>query len=86
MSVQGVTAALLSIEAFGIIETSQPLRESLMALVGVKASFFEAAILMVAPAAKLRPSRSGVAFTLNLPKAWIEVSAPLASASAICEE
>ena len=55
----------------------------MIALAGVKVSFFDAAILMVAPVEGLRPSRSGVAFTLNFPNPGIDVSVPLAAASAI---
>ena len=51
------------------------LRASFSALAGVKASFFDAATLMVAPVPGLRASRSGVSLTLNLPKPGIEVSA-----------
>lgn len=40
---------------------------SLIALPGMKVSFFDSAILIVAPIAALRPSRSGVSLTLNLP-------------------
>ena len=53
------------------------------ALAGEKVSFFEAAILIVAPVEGLRPSRSAVALTLNLPKPFKEISSPLAAASAI---
>ena len=38
----------------------QPFSASLTALPGVNVSFFDAAILIVAPVAGLRPSRSGV--------------------------
>lgn len=49
----------------------------------MKVSFFEAAILIVAPVEGLRPSRVGDSFTLNLPKPAILVSAPLVAASEI---
>ncbi len=49
---------------------------SFSALAGVKASFFAAATLMVAPVDGLRASRAGVSLTLNLPKPGIDVSAP----------
>jgi hypothetical protein len=38
-----------------------------MALAGVKVSFLEAAIAIVAPVDGLRPSRAGLSLTLNLP-------------------
>lgn len=56
----------------------------MIALAGVKVSFFDAAILIVAPVDGLRPSRAGVSFTLNFPKPGKLVSAPLWAASAIC--
>jgi hypothetical protein len=39
-----------------------------------KVSFFDAAILIFSPLAGLRPSRSGVALTLNLPNPGSETS------------
>src|SRR5690606_33598416 len=57
---------------------------SLMALAGKKASLLEAAILMASPVAGLRPLRSALCLTLNLPKPGIDVSAPDWAASAIC--
>ena len=61
----------------------QPFSASLTAFAGVKESFFEAAILIVAPVEGLRPSRAGVSFTLNLPKPGMLVSAPERAASEI---
>ena len=46
-----------------------------------KVSFFDAAILIFSPLAGLRPSRSGVALTLNFPNPGSDTSAPLAAAS-----
>ena len=46
-----------------------------------KVSFFDAAILIFSPFAGLRPSRSGVALTLNFPNPGSDTSAPLAAAS-----
>jgi len=54
-----------------------------MALAGVKVSFLEAAIAIVAPVDGLRPSRAGLSLTLNLPNLGRLVSAPLTAASAI---
>lgn len=54
-----------------------------MALAGVKVSFLEAAIAIVAPVDGLRPSRAGLSLTLNLPNPGRLVSAPLTAASAI---
>lgn len=54
-----------------------------MALAGVKVSFLEAAIAIVAPVDGLRPSRAGLSLSLNLPNPGRLVSAPLAAASAI---
>ena len=50
-------------------------KASFNALAGAKVSFLAAATLIVAPVAGLRASRSGVSFTLNLPKPGMEVSA-----------
>jgi hypothetical protein len=46
-----------------------------------KVSFFDAAILIFSPLAGLRPSRSGVALTLNFPNPGSDTSTPLAAAS-----
>ena len=54
----------------------QPLSASFTAFAGVKLSFLAAAILIVAPVDGLRPSRSGVSFTLNFPKPAMLLSAP----------
>lgn len=43
-------------------------RTSLLVLAGVKVSFLEAAIAIVAPVDGLRPSRAGLSLALNLPK------------------
>lgn len=61
----------------------QPFSASLTAFAGVKESFLDAAILIVAPVEGLRPSRAGVSFTLNLPKPGMLVSAPERAASEI---
>jgi hypothetical protein len=53
---------------------------SLTAFAGVNDSFLEAAILIVAPVAGLRPSRAARLVTLNLPKPLSEISSPLAAA------
>ena len=65
------------------LHKDQPLSRSLIAFAGVKVSFFDAAMVMVCPVAGLRPSRAGLAFTLNLPKPLSAISSPLAAASAI---
>ena len=59
-------AALLHILSFGAA-SAQPFRISLTDLAGEKVSFFDAAILIFSPFAGLRPSRSAVSLTLNLP-------------------
>ena len=61
--------------------SAQPFRRSLTDLADEKVSFFDAAILIFSPFAGLRPSRSGVALTLNFPNPGSETSAPLAAAS-----
>ena len=48
--------------------SAQRFRRSLTDLAAEKVSFFDAAILIFSPFAGLRPSRSGVALTLNFPK------------------
>ena len=47
--------------------SGQRFRRSLTDLADEKVSFFDAAILILSPFAGLRPSRSGVALTLNFP-------------------
>ena len=42
-----------------------------------KVSFFDAAILIFSPLAGLRPSRCGVALTLNFPNPGSDTSAPV---------
>ncbi len=61
----------------------QPFSVSLSAFAGVKESFLEAAILIVAPVDGLRPSRAGVFLTWNFPKPGMLVSAPERAASKI---
>lgn len=51
------------------------------AFAGAKLSFFAAATFIVCPVAGFRASRSGVSFTLNLPKPGIDVSLPAAAAA-----
>src|ERR1700733_1041291 len=63
--------------------SAQRFRRSLTDLADEKVSFFDAAILIFSPFAGLRPSRSGVALTLNFPKPGSDTSAPLAAASKI---
>jgi hypothetical protein len=58
----------------------QLFRRSLTDLADEKVSFFDAAILIFSPFAGLRPSRSGVALTLNFPNPGSDTSAPLAAA------
>src|SRR5271157_6045191 len=60
---------------------AQRFRRSLTDLPDEKVSFFDAAILIFSPLAGLRPSRSGVALTLNFPNPGSDTSAPLAAAS-----
>jgi hypothetical protein len=67
----------LAVQAFSL---------SLTALAGVKASFRAAAIWIGSPVAGLRPSRAGVALTLNLPNPLIETSSYFEAASAIAEK
>jgi hypothetical protein len=52
----------------------------LTAFAGVNDSFLEAAILIVAPVAGLRPTRSARLVTLNFPKPFSEISSPWAGA------
>jgi hypothetical protein len=54
---------------------------SLTDLADEKVSFFDAAILIFSPLAGLRPSRSGVTLTSNLPNPDRDTSAPVAAAS-----
>src|ERR1700733_2980223 len=61
--------------------SAQRFRRSLTDLADEKVSFFDAAILIFSPFAGLRPSRSGVALTLNFPKPGSDTSAPLAAES-----
>src|SRR5271166_6275218 len=61
--------------------SAQRFRWSLTDLADEKVSFFDAAILILSPFAGLRPSRSGVALTLNFPNPGSDTSAPLAAAS-----
>src|ERR1700730_12403835 len=61
--------------------SAQRFRRSLTDLADEKESFFDAAILIFSPFAGLRPSRSGVALTLNFPKPGSDTSAPLAAES-----
>jgi hypothetical protein len=49
-------------------------------------SFACAATLIVAPVAGLRASRSGVSFSLNLPKPGMDVSAPDVAAVVMAEK
>jgi hypothetical protein len=63
--------------------SAQPFRRSLTDLADEKVSFLDAAILIFSPFAGLRPSRSGVALTLNFPNPGSDTSAPLAAASKI---
>jgi hypothetical protein len=56
--------------------SAQPFRRSLTDLADEKVSFFDAAILIFSPLAGLRPSRCGVALTLNFPKPGSDTSAP----------
>src|ERR1700733_13387673 len=63
--------------------SAQRFRRSLTDLADEKVSFFDVAILIFSPFAGLRPSRSGVALTLNFPKPGSDTSAPLATASKI---
>src|SRR5271165_1281311 len=60
---------------------AQPFRRSLTDLADEKVSFLDAAILILSPLAGLRPSRSGITLTLNLPNPGSDTSAPLAAAS-----
>src|SRR5208283_450353 len=60
---------------------AQPFRRSLTDLADEKVSFLDAAILILSPLAGLRPSRSGITLTLNLPNPGRDTSAPLAAAS-----
>jgi hypothetical protein len=58
----------------------QAFKTSFTALAGEKESFFDAAILIFAPLAGLRPSRSGEVLTLNFPNPAKETSSSLAAA------
>jgi len=63
--------------------TDQPLSLPFTALATEKPSLREAAMVMAAPVAGLRPSRAGLLLTLNFPNPGIETSSPLAAASAM---
>ena len=67
---QFASRSLQFLDDLGPPETSrqsgQPFNASFTAFAGAKASFLDAAILIVAPVDGLRPSRAGVSLTLNL--------------------
>ncbi len=59
---------------------ADPLSLSFTAIAMVNVSFFDALIVMPSPVAGLRPSRSALSLTLNLPKPLSDSSSPLAAA------